>query len=134
MQNSIRQLADKVQNFKLSTATFNFKLLTLNLWRSHNGQALVELLVAFAFASMLLPGLITGLVASREGKAQQIQRLEATGLLREAQEALRVVRETNWSNTSINATYHPQISGSSWVLSAGSENISGYTRQIVISD
>lgn len=123
-----------MQNFKLFLKTFNFKLLTLNLWRSHNGQALVELLVALAFASILLPGLITGLVASREGKAQNEQRLEATGLLREAQEALRVVRETSWSQVETNGTFHPQISDSSWQLTQGLENINGYTRSIVISD
>lgn len=106
----------------------------LEIPAKRDGQALVELLVAFAFASVLLPGLLTGLVASREGKAQQIQRLEATGLLREAQEALRVVRETNWSMISTNGTYHPQDSGTTWTLSAGSESINGYTRQIIISD
>ncbi|OGH17735.1 MAG: hypothetical protein A2868_00125 [Candidatus Levybacteria bacterium RIFCSPHIGHO2_01_FULL_40_15b] len=135
MQNSKLQFkVQNVKNFKLSTATFNFKLLTLNLWRSHNGQALVELLVAFAFASILLPGLITGLVASREGKAQQIQALSATGLLREAQEALRVVRETSWSQIETNGTFHPQISGSTWQLAPGQENINGYTRSIEISN
>lgn len=98
------------------------------------GQALIELLVTLAIASVLLPGLITGLVASREGKAQQSQRLEATSLLREAEEALRVVRETGWSQILINGTYHPQVSGNTWLLAPGSEVINGYTRQIVLSD
>ncbi|OGH53598.1 MAG: hypothetical protein A3G15_03530 [Candidatus Levybacteria bacterium RIFCSPLOWO2_12_FULL_40_10] len=132
MQNS--KLQFKSQNYSFSLKTFNFKLLTLKLWRSHNGQALVELLVALAFASLVLPGLITGLVASREGKAQNAQRLEATGLLREGQEALRVIRETSWSQVETNGTYHPQGSGPSWQLISGSETINGYARQITISD
>src|SRR3990167_5118912 len=106
----------------------------LEIPAKQDGQALVELLVAFAFASVLLPGLITGLVASREGKAQNAQRLEATGLLREGQEALRVIRETSWATVETNGTYHPQGSGASWQLISGSETINGYTRQITISD
>ena len=106
----------------------------LEIPAKQDGQALVELLVAFAFASVLLPGLITGLVASREGKAQNAQRLEATGLLREGQEALRVIRETSWATVETNGTYHPQESGASWQLISGSETINGYTRQITISD
>lgn len=99
-----------------------------------DGQALVELLVTLAIASVLLPGLITGLFASREGKAQEIQRLDATALLREAGEALRVVREAGWSGVSTNGTYHPEVQGASWTLASGSESINGYTRYITISD
>lgn len=129
MQNS--KLQFKIQNFKLFLLTFNFKLFTFN---SHSGQALIELLVTLALASVLLPGLITGLVASREGKAQQIQRLEATTLMKEAQEALRVIRESSWSQISTNGMYHPGVSGTTWVLVSGSETINGYIRQITISD
>lgn len=99
-----------------------------------NGQALIELLVTLALASVLLPGLITGFVASREGKAQQSQRLEATALLKEAMEALRTAQETSWSAVLTNGTYHPVVSNNTWQLSAESEKINGYTRQIVISD
>lgn len=99
------------------------------------GQSLVEILLAISLASILLPALLTGLVSSREGKASQGQRLEAAALLREAEEAVRSVRESGWANIS-NGTYHPQISGSgtSWTLAAGSQPINGYTRQVVVSD
>ena len=33
------------------------------------GQSLIEILIAISLASVLLPALLTGLVASREGKA-----------------------------------------------------------------
>ena len=98
------------------------------------GQSLIEIIIAIALASLLLPALLTGLVASREGKAQEEQRLQATALLREAEDAIRSVREQNWSNIAINNTYHPQINGSAWSLAAGSEIINGYTRQIEISN
>src|SRR3989344_3415432 len=98
------------------------------------GQSLIEIIIAIALASLLLPALLTGLVASREGKAQEEQRLQATALLREAEDAVRSVREQNWSNISPIGTYHPQVSGSAWSLAAGSEIINGYTRHIEISN
>lgn len=98
------------------------------------GQSIIEFIIAMALASIFLPGLITGLVASREGKAQQQQRLEATTLFKEAQEAARVVRENSWSTFAVNGTYHPEVSGNTWILSSGFQVLDGYTRSIVISD
>ncbi|MBI3380278.1 hypothetical protein HY029_06000 [Candidatus Gottesmanbacteria bacterium] len=98
------------------------------------GQTIVEFLIAIGLASIFLPALLTGLVASREGKAQQTQRLEATTYLKEAEEAIRSVRETNWSSIAVNGTYHPVISGNTWSLGSNSEVVNGYTRKIVISD
>jgi type II secretory pathway pseudopilin PulG len=98
------------------------------------GQSIVEFIIAVGLASIFLPALLTGLVASREGKAQQTQRLEATTLLKEAEEAVRIARENNWSSVSSNGIYHPVISGNTWNLASGDETINGYIRQIVISD
>lgn len=100
------------------------------------GQALVELLIAIALSSILLPALLTGLVASREGKAQSGQRLQATALLKEAVEATRSIREKDFANVSANGTYYPKvdISGTGWELAPGSETINGYTRQINVSN
>ena len=99
-----------------------------------SGQALVEILIAIGLAGILLPALLTGLVASREGKAQEGQRLQATALARESEEAIRSVREKGWTNIAANGTYHPAISVDEWTLAANPESINGYTRQIVISD
>lgn len=99
-----------------------------------NGQSLVEIIVAMALAALLLPALLTGLVAAREGKAQQIQRTEATAYLIEAQEAMRSIRELGWSAISTNGIYHPVISGSAWALASGSQTINEYQRSIEISD
>lgn len=102
--------------------------------RQQSGQALVELLVAMGIAALMLPALATAMVASRGGRAQQEQRLQAAALLREANEAVRIVRQTGWTGVATNGTYFPAISGSTWVLSAGSQSVSGFTRSIVISD
>lgn len=101
----------------------------------HNkGQSLVELLVAIGVASVMLPAIITGFVASREGRVQQVERLTAVGLLREAEEAGRVVREAGWSGIATSGTYHPAVSGATWILVSGEEVVDGFTRRIVIAD
>lgn len=98
------------------------------------GNTLVELLLAIAVSSIILPVLLTGFVASREGKSQQKQRLEAISVMEEMQEAIRNVRESGWGSFSTNGTFHPQIFGSAWVLASGAQTINGFTRQAVISD
>lgn len=106
--------------------------------KTKSGQSLVELIVAMGLAVVLLPALLTGMVASREGKAQQIQRLRATAYMKEAQEAVRTVREGDngqgWSQFAQNGIYHPTISGSTWTLAANAEVIDDYTRSIEIAD
>src|SRR3989344_9611665 len=109
----------------------------LSVVNCSSGQSLVEILIAIGLTGILLPALLTGLVSSREGKAQEGQRLQATALLREGEEAVRSVREKGWTNVAANGTYYPEISGSSWVLTSCGGScpaINGYTRPIVISD
>ena len=108
----------------------------LEIPAKRGGQSLIEVLIALGLASILLPALLTGLVASREGKAQEAQRLQATALAQEAQEITRNVREKGWSNipTSGGSPYHPQATGTSWSLASGAEPISQFTRKIDIAD
>lgn len=98
------------------------------------GQSLIELLIVMALASIILPAVMTGFLSSREGKSQQQQREKAVGLLREAEEATRYVRNKGWSSFVANGTYHPIIESNQWTLVTGSESLSGLTRQIVVSD
>lgn len=100
------------------------------------GQSLIELLLAIALSAVLLPALLTGFVASREGKAQHGQRTEAVALLKATTEAVRSVRE-EWSSFANNGTFHPEISvsGSSWTLVPGQDTTpSGFTRKVEISN
>src|SRR3989344_2537644 len=118
---------------KLSLRPIN-QFINLTIKQFIPGQSLVEILLAISLASILLPALITGLVTSREGKASQGQRLEATALLKETEEAVRSVREKGWVNLQI-GTYHPEIAvDNSWSLVANSQLVKGYSRQVVVSD
>lgn len=99
------------------------------------GQMIVELLVAFGLASILLPAILTGFVSGSDGKVQQQQRLKATGYLEEGVEAVRSIRELDWSNIATNGTYYPKVSGSAWawgVLPDG--QIGDFTRTVSIAD
>jgi type II secretory pathway pseudopilin PulG len=98
------------------------------------GQTLVEILVAMALAALFMPVLAVSLVSSRNGKAQQQQRLVATALLQEEGEAIRSIRNKGWVSFAVNGTFYPAISGFSWILNPGSESTNGFTRSLVISD
>lgn len=104
------------------------------MYHSQSGQSLIELLLAIGLMAIILPALLTGFISSREGKAQEGQRLGATALLREAEEAVRSVREKDWNTFALNGTFHPVVSGSAWSLASSSESVNGYQRQIIISD
>src|SRR3990167_1864765 len=104
------------------------------LRKTNKGQSLVEFLVAIGIAAAILPALLTGFIASREGKVSQDLRLRATAYLKESEEATRVVREADWNAFAVNGTYHPVISGNTWALTAGAETVSDFTRSITIAD
>ncbi|HJQ08394.1 MAG TPA: hypothetical protein VJ836_02820 [Candidatus Saccharimonadales bacterium] len=85
-------------------------------------------------SALLLPALATAIVTTREGRVQELKRIEATALLRETDEAVRSVREKGWAQFAVNGTYFPAITGSTWSLTAGTQTIGNFTRQVVISD
>jgi len=98
------------------------------------GQLLVELLIAIGLMAVFLPALLTAYVTSTQGTVQQENRVRASTLLRESEEAVRVVRENGWTSFANNGTYHPEISGSSWSLVLGNETVENLTRQIEIAN
>jgi len=98
------------------------------------GQTLIELLITIGLAAILIPALLTGFSLTREGRAQQEERLQATAYLKESEEAVRIVHSNSWNNL-VNGIHHPEISGNTWILVSGSENInSNITRQVEIND
>jgi hypothetical protein len=99
------------------------------------GQIIIEVLIAFGLASILLPAILTGFVSGRSGRVQQEQRSIALALLKEAEEAVRVYRDADWNAFAVDGepqVYHPQVSGSTWILTPGEEEINGFTRSITV--
>jgi len=101
------------------------------------GQSLIELMIVIAMLAILLPAILTGFVASRGGRVQQQQRLQATSVMNETMEAVRSFKESGWQNIAgltMGNTYHP-VTGSAWTLQSGAETLSnGFTRQIIFSN
>lgn len=108
----------------------------LNKIFKFKGQMLVELLLTIGLMAIILPAILTGIIASREGKPQQIQRGQAVTLLKETEQAVRSIRDMGWTTfATFSATpLHPVIADSHWALAPNSETINGITRQIIISD
>jgi type II secretory pathway pseudopilin PulG len=97
------------------------------------GTTLVEVLVAIALAGVMLPTLATALITSRAGRATSQQQLQATALLHEATEAVRMVQRTDWNAVAVDGTYHPTVSATDWALASGPETGNGFTREVVIA-
>ncbi|MEK9201307.1 MAG: hypothetical protein AAB909_05040, partial [Patescibacteria group bacterium] len=98
------------------------------------GQSLIELVVVMGLSALILPVLVSGLVASRQGRAQQLQRTEATAHLMESQEAMRVIRERGWSVISEAGVYHTVVENNTWGLVTGVEVVDDYTHQVTVSN
>jgi len=103
-----------------------------SVWQT--GQSLIELILVMALSVIIFPALLTGIVSSRQGKAQQAQRTQAVYLLNETADAVRSIREKGWTAFAVNGTFHPEISGTSWVLATGSAVVNDFNQQVVIKD
>lgn len=99
-----------------------------------NGQSLIELLLAIAFAGVIIPVIYTSFLSSREGKAENTKRLLALPLLQDLQESARIIREKDWNAFAINGEYYPVASGSSWLLMPGIETKEDFFRALTVSD
>ena len=58
-------------------------------FKIQTGQTLIELILVMGIAAIVLPALLTGLFASRNGKPQQEQRMQAVSVLKESEQAVR---------------------------------------------
>src|SRR3989338_1655161 len=100
----------------------------------NKGQSIIELLIAITLMIILLPALFNGIIASRDGRSQMIQQLQALSLVRETEEAVRIIRERDWHEIETNGTYHATVSDNSFVLAPGPETTNGFTRTLTIED
>lgn len=98
------------------------------------GGSLIEILLASALLIILMPALFASIMTTREGRAQQQNRLDSSYFLKETQEEIRIIRERGWDLFAINGTHHPERSGNTWQLASNPETVNNLTRQVVISD
>lgn len=98
----------------------------------NKGQSLIEILIVIMLLAILIPPLFMVIMASRDGKLQQSKRLEATAVMKETQEALRIIRESGWNSIANPGTYHPTLTGSTWNLSSGTEVTNGIMKKVEV--
>jgi type II secretory pathway pseudopilin PulG len=99
------------------------------------GQSLVELIIVIGLCGILLPGLLTGLITARSGGAQQSQKDQATVYLKETEEIVQHIKNTDWAKLIPldNSPLHPTRSGNDWILSSPAEIVDGFTKQIQLT-
>lgn len=108
-----------------------------NFIKKNLGFMMVEVLVA---VSIMTISVIASMAVAE--KALSVSRIsldtaQATFLLEEGAESIRIMRDNAWSNISnlnTNTTYYPTFSGSSWSMSTTPNTVGIFTRTVTISN
>ncbi len=96
------------------------------------GFSLVEVLLAVAVFSLIVTGLIGGLIYGEQSTALAGQRARAATLADEGLEAVRNIRDANFSNLT-DGTFGLTTTGNQWNLSGASDTSDIFSRAITIS-
>ena len=103
-----------------------------NVKCSQRGFSLVEVLLAVSIFGLIVTGLIGGLIYGQQSTALAGQRARAVMLADEGLEAVRNIRDENFSNLT-DGPFGLTTTGNQWNLSGSSDVTDIFTRQIVIS-
>ncbi len=96
------------------------------------GFSLVSVLLAVSIFGLIVTALVGSLIYGQESTAMAGARSRAAILADEGLEAVRSIRDENFSNLT-DGPHGLVISGNQWTLSGTSDTIDSFTRQIVIS-
>ncbi|OGZ33443.1 MAG: hypothetical protein A2174_01280 [Candidatus Portnoybacteria bacterium RBG_13_41_18] len=112
--------------------------MSLHNKKNSKGIGLIEVVVAVAIIVISLTALAALANFALSIQSHLKQELIATNLAVEAMEATAAAKSDNWSIISgltLGAPYYPVKSGSplKWTLSAGAENINGFSRQVTFA-
>ena len=103
---------------------------------NNKGFLLIEVIVAF---SIISGALIAAMQVSQKAiyvSRQALHVTQASFLLEEGAEAVRVLRDNGWANISalVNSTnYYPTFSGGTWVMSSTPNTVGIFTRILTIT-
>ena len=105
---------------------------------TQQGFTIIEILVVITVFVTAFVAILGFFVLDIGLSDKNKMRLTALSLSEEGIEAVRFVRDNNlWASTlatfNLNTDYHPIISGSSWNIISGNENINGFTRTIIFN-
>ncbi len=105
--------------------------------QKQKGGMMVEVLVAVAIITIAVLSATAVAQKSVTVSRQSTHNLQAAFLLEEGAEAVRVLRDDNWTNISSlvsGTTYYPTFSGGTWTLSTTANTIDSFTRTVVLAD
>lgn len=101
--------------------------------KKNKGFLAVEILVAISIIAVSVLAAMTVAQKSISLSRQSFHISQASFLLEEGAEAVRVLRDTNWTNVSnLNTTtdYYPLFDGNTWTLSVSASKVGIFTRKI----
>ena len=104
------------------------------IFKTKKGMGLIEIIIVSAVLSIGLLSIISFLIFSRGVTFEAGRKTVAVSLAEEGIEAVRSIRDENWSSVSASGTYYPVISGNKWILTVTDpgpiNNL--YTRVVII--
>lgn len=104
---------------------------------NQKGFMLVEIIVAVSIITAFVMVAMAVAQKSISVSRQSLHVSQATFLLEEGAEAVRIFRDNAWSNISsltVGTNYYPLFSGGTWTLSAVPSTIGIFTRVVTIAD
>lgn len=108
-----------------------------NKKQKNSGFMMVELVVIAAVLVMLIISASAVAQKGIEVSRRSLHQIEASFLLEEGAEAVRVLRDDDWANISgvtMGSNYYTALSGGTWVISQTPSTIGIFTRRIAFSD
>jgi Tfp pilus assembly protein PilV len=100
------------------------------------GFMMIEVLVA---VSIITASVLTAMAVAQKSivlSQRSVHMTQAGFLLEEGAEAVRILRDNNWtniSNLSLNTDYYLSFNGSTWILNTTPSQIGKFTRKITFS-
>lgn len=112
----------------------NIKTIHKLITNSHQGQSILEVIIAMAVFGLIVSAVITLTLGGFTTLEQGGEQTEAEALVQEGFEAVYAVKTRDWAGVTC-TTCVAAISGGEWTLSSGaSETIGQYVRTITIED
>lgn len=100
------------------------------------GFMMIEVLIA---ASIITISILAAMSVAQQSiyvSRQAFHTAQATFLLEEGAEAVRIVRDNAWSNISsltLGTNYYPTFTGGTWTLSSTANTVGIFTRTVVLT-
>lgn len=103
---------------------------------SKSGFMMVEIIVAIFIIMITLFATMAAIQKGISISRQSIHSAQASFLLEEGAEAVRIARDNAWANISSltpSTNYYPTFDGGTWVLSTTPNQVDAFTRVVTIS-